>query len=61
MHFEKLEEGFTIVRIELSTEAAVPDIDEAQFLEIAESAKNNCPISRALAVPEINVNASLLS
>jgi osmotically inducible protein OsmC len=61
VHFEKLEEGFTIVRIELSTEAAVPDIDESQFLEIAEGAKNNCPISRALAVPEINVNASLLS
>jgi osmotically inducible protein OsmC len=61
VYFEKLEEGFTIVRIELSTEAAVPDIDETQFLEIAEGAKNNCPISRALAVPEINVNASLLS
>jgi osmotically inducible protein OsmC len=61
VHFEKLEEGFTIVRIELSTEAAVPDIDESQFLEIAEGAKNNCPISRALAVPEINVTASLLS
>jgi len=43
VYFEKLEEGFTIVRIELSTEAAVPDIDETQFLEIAEGAKNNAP------------------
>jgi osmotically inducible protein OsmC len=61
VHFEKLEQGFTIVRIDLTTEAQVPDIDESQLLEIAEGAKQNCPISRALAVPEINLDATLLS
>jgi osmotically inducible protein OsmC len=60
VHLEKLEEGFTIVRIDLETEAEVPDIEEDQFLEIANGAKKNCPISRALAVPEINLEAKLI-
>jgi osmotically inducible protein OsmC len=60
VHLEKLEEGFTIVRIDLKTEAEVPDIDEKQFFELAEGAKKNCPISRALAVPEINLESKLL-
>jgi osmotically inducible protein OsmC len=60
VHLEKLEKGFTIVRIDLTTEASVPDIEEAEFQEIAEGAKKNCPISRALAVPEVNLNAKLV-
>lgn len=60
VHLEKLEAGFTIVQIDLKTEAEVPDIDEKQFMELAEGAKKNCPISRALAVPEINLEAKLL-
>ncbi len=61
VHLEKLEEGFTVVRIDLAVEAEVPDIDENKFLEIAEGAKKNCPISRALNVPEINLKAKLLN
>jgi len=60
VHLEKLEAGFTIVQIDLKTEAEVPDIDEKQFMELAQGAKKNCPISRALAVPEINLEAKLL-
>lgn len=60
VHLEKLEAGFTIVRIDLKTEAKVPNIDEEKFLEIADGAKKNCPISRALAVPTINLEAKLL-
>jgi osmotically inducible protein OsmC len=38
----------------------VPGLDEAAFLEAAEAAKENCPVSKALAaVPEITVEASL--
>jgi osmotically inducible protein OsmC len=59
VHLEKLEEGFTIVRIDLKTSAKIPNIDEDKFLEIANGAKNNCPISRALAVPEIFLEATL--
>ena len=51
----------TITKIELTTVAAVPGMDEAAFLEVAEQAKAGCPVSRALAgVPEITLSASLL-
>ena len=52
----------TIAKIELETEAVIPDIDEAHFLEHAEEARKNCIISRALAgVPEITLSAKLVS
>lgn len=52
----------TITKIELSTEAVVPDIDEAHFQEHAEEAKAGCPVSRALAgVGEITLEAKLVA
>jgi osmotically inducible protein OsmC len=59
-HLEKVGEGFKITRIELATEADVPGIDEATFLEHAESAKANCPVSQALAGVEISLDAKLV-
>ena len=55
-----LGEGPTITLIELQTEAEVPNIDQAQFLEHAQSAKENCPVSKALAGPQIKLNANLV-
>ncbi|MET0311713.1 MAG: OsmC family protein [Burkholderiaceae bacterium] len=53
-------EGFKIDRIALTLEAKVPGIDEAKFQEIAKGAKENCPLSKALAaVPEITLEAKL--
>jgi lipoyl-dependent peroxiredoxin len=53
-------EGFTVTRIELETVGRVAGIDGAAFKQAAEVAKENCPISKALAaVPEINVDARL--
>lgn len=53
-------EGFKIDRIRLVLEATVPGIDEATFQQIAEGAKKNCPLSKALAaVPEITLEATL--
>jgi osmotically inducible protein OsmC len=53
-------EGFKIDRIALTLVATVPGIDEAKFQEIAEGAKKNCPLSKALAsVPEITLQATL--
>lgn len=50
----------TIAQIDLDIVGEVPGIDEAAFLKQAEEAKQNCPVSRALAgVPEINLNAKL--
>src|SRR5271167_2131271 len=46
--------GFSIERIVLQLEATVPGIDEGTFQKIAAAAKQDCPLSKALAsVPEI--------
>jgi osmotically inducible protein OsmC len=55
-----LTEGPTISLIELKTEAKVPEISETEFLELADAAKKNCPVSKALAGPEITLSATLL-
>ena len=55
-----LTEGPTISLIELKTEAKVPGISETEFLELADAAKKNCPVSKALAGPEITLSATLL-
>jgi osmotically inducible protein OsmC len=44
------------------TNASVPGIDKAQFEEIAEGAKQNCPISQLLkGGAEITLDATLTS
>lgn len=45
---EKEGDGFTVTRSDLSLEAGIAGIDEAQFASIAEVAKQNCPISKLL-------------
>lgn len=57
---EKVGEGFKITRIELNMEADVPGIDQKTFLEHAETAKKNCPVSQALTGTEIKLQAKLL-
>ena len=53
-------EGFKIDRIALTLEATVPGMEDKQFQQIAEEAKRNCPLSKALAaVPEITLQAML--
>ena len=61
VHFNQVEGGFAINPIELVTEAVIPGIDEATFQQLAEGAKKNCPVSKALAATEIRLNAKLLS
>ena len=52
--------GEGIVKIALAVEANVPGIDAAAFQTAAEGAKENCPVSKALAgVPEITLAATL--
>ena len=57
---EKVGEAFKITTIELDTEAEVTGIDQSAFLDHAESAKKNCPVSQALAGTEIKLNAKLI-
>jgi osmotically inducible protein OsmC len=56
----KSDQGFTINRITLVTEAEVPGLSDDEFQKLAEAAKKGCPVSRALAGPEINLEATLL-
>ncbi len=59
VHIEQAAGGFSIPRIELRTRAKVPGIDAAKFKELAEDAKKNCPVSKALAGVQISLDAAL--
>ena len=48
-----------ITRIELSTVAEVPGLDDADFQKYAEETKSNCPVSKALSAVEITLTARL--
>ena len=51
-----------ITKIALTVDGRVPGIDEEQFQRAAEQAKEDCPVSKALAsVPEITLEAHLTS
>ena len=60
VHFDKQESGFAITRIELATEVEAANLDAGKFQELATTAKNNCPVSKALAATEIQLQATLL-
>lgn len=52
--------GFVIDHIALRLEASVAGIDEDEFQKLASTAKQECPLSKALAtVPEITLVAVL--
>ncbi|MFW6049103.1 MAG: OsmC family protein [Candidatus Bipolaricaulota bacterium] len=51
--------AFKITGVKLVTEASVPEITEEEFLEHAEDAKENCPVSLALRGTDISLEASL--
>lgn len=53
-------ESLEINHVELILEATIPDIDPETFHEIVEGAKENCPVSKALAGVEITLSATLL-
>ena len=56
---EKVGDAFSITKIDLDTEAEIPGIDDATFQQFARDAKQNCPVSKALAGTEIGLNARL--
>jgi osmotically inducible protein OsmC len=60
--FDKTEAGFRLTQIRLEIEGQVDGIDEAEFRDAAEGAKDNCPVSKALeGNVEISVAATLAS
>jgi osmotically inducible protein OsmC len=57
---DKVGEGFSITAIELTLKAKVPGADENQFQQIANQAKEGCPVSKVLNA-QISLNATLES
>jgi osmotically inducible protein OsmC len=59
VHLETGGDGPRISRIDLGVEAEVPGLDDAAFQQQARQAKENCPVSKALAATEITLDARL--
>lgn len=51
--------GFEVTASRLSLTGTVPGIDPAKFSELAEKAKQSCPISKALGAIEVSLEAKL--
>jgi osmotically inducible protein OsmC len=59
--FDKTDAGWKIARSELTVRGVVPGIDEARFVELANVAKDGCPVSSALkGNVELSVDAALV-
>ena len=57
---DKQDAGWAITAIHLDVTGTVPGIDPAKFQELAETAKKNCPVSKALSATPITMTAKLL-
>lgn len=57
---DKDDKGFSITAIALTLKAKVPGTDNEQFQQIANQAKEGCPVSRVLNA-KISLNATLES
>ena len=53
--------GPTICEIRLQTRPTVPGIDDAKFRALADDAKQNCPVSKALSAVPISLDAQLVA
>ena len=59
VHLDKVGEGFALTGIDLVTRGKAPGQTQAEFQRLAEDAKANCIISKALTVP-MTLQATLL-
>ena len=57
----KVGESFAITRIDLTLKGVVPGLSEAEFKRLAEDAKKNCIISRAISNVPMTLEATLTS
>jgi osmotically inducible protein OsmC len=57
---EKIGERFAITSIALDLEASVDGLSADQFRSLAETAKTNCPVSRALSATPISLTSRLV-
>lgn len=59
VHLDKLESGFAIAKIVLTTRGVVPGLSAEEFGRFAEDAKKNCIVSRALSAVPMELQATL--
>lgn len=52
--------GFTITHVQLTVKGRVPGADAARFAELAQKAKENCPLSKVIRA-DISMTAELLA
>lgn len=51
--------GFAVTKVHLDVSAKIPGISDADFQEVAEATKKNCPLSKLLTA-EITMDAKLI-
>jgi osmotically inducible protein OsmC len=56
----KKDAGWEIPSVKLTVVGKVPGIDAAKFQELAQTAKANCPVSKALKALDISLDAKLV-
>ena len=60
VHIDQVGDGFAIKRIELRTRVTASGLDDSDFQQAAEAAKEGCPVSQAVAAVEtIDLDAQL--
>jgi len=59
-HFSNASGKWTVENIDLDVQATVPGIDDSKFQEVANGTKSGCPVARALASVQVNLNAKLI-
>jgi osmotically inducible protein OsmC len=60
VNIELMTDHWEITNIHLDLKGIVPGIKEEQFIELANAAKINCPVSQALRALEITLSAKLV-
>ena len=60
VHLDKDDIGPVISTIELNCEVECTGLSEEKFNELAQAAKEKCPVSRLVAAADIRLNAKLL-
>lgn len=58
---DKVGEGFEITAVHLILKAKVPGASEEQFKDLANKAKEGCPVSKVLKGAKISLDATLVS
>jgi lipoyl-dependent peroxiredoxin len=59
VHLDKVESGFAIAKIVLTTRGVVPGLSAEEFGRFAEETKKGCIVSRALSAVPMELQASL--